>query len=920
MNFQQMVREKLRDSGLEPTREAEIVDEVSQHLRDRYELHVRNGVAAEEAERMVAAEFRQRDLEHELRVTERKWVEPVALGSDKGEGFFTGLWQDIRYAMRVLRMNPAFTAVCVASLALGIGANTSIFQLIDAVRMRTLPVKDPQELVQIRPMPAGRTGHAIGRYSYVTNPMWQAIDKRQQAFSSVAAFGDRQFNMERGGPARYADGLWVSGSFFDTLGVQAIVGRVFHAGDDHAGCGTPGAVISYSFWQREFGGSADVLSKTVSLDGYTVPVMGVTPASFYGVDVGHTFDVALPLCSEPTILGDGSIYTWRHGWWLAVIGRLKPGWTVEKATSQLATISAGVMQDTLPEKFEGDTAKKYLSYKLKALPGASGYSNLRSDYESPLWLLLAIAGLVLLIACANLANLMLARASVREKEIAVRMALGAKRSRLIRQLVTESLVIAVSGAVVGMIVARELSHYLVRYLNSDGVYAGGSTIFVDLVTDWRVLGFTTALAVVTCLLFGLMPALQATGGAPARMISLAGRGLTTTRERFGTRRALVVAQVAMSLVLVVTAVLFSRSLRKILTVEAGFQRDGVLVMNVDYSSLDIAKGQREVYGQSLLDKVRTTPGVESAAGAFIVPLSGFGWNGRVVVDGKRNETSINMDLVSDGYFKTMGTPLLAGRDFNERDTANAPLVAIVNEEFAKKVYGVQNPVGRTFRVDVYKGETPHDYEIVGVVQNTKYYDLRDDFEPIAYYPALQGTRDLASTNIVVRSALDLQSLLTSLRKSMAEVNPALTLDFSILDKQVKDGLLRERLLALLSGFFGVLAAVLATIGLYGVIAYMVARRTNEIGIRMALGAAPRQILAMVVSEAGRLLGIGVFVGIGLALAAGKAAASLLFGLKPYDPLTLVIAAAGLVLVAVAASVVPARRAAKLDPMIALREE
>jgi len=378
--------------------------------------------------------------------------------------------------------------------------------------------------------------------------------------------------------------------------------------------------------------------------------------------------------------------------------------------------------------------------------------------------------------------------------------------------------------------------------------------------------------------------------------------------------------VALSLVLVVSALLFSGSLRKILTVEAGFQRDGVLVMNVDYSSIDMPKNQREIYANTILEKTRTVPGVESAAAAFIVPLSGFGWNDRVIVGGKRIDLSVNMDLVSDGYFKTMGTPLLAGRDFNERDTLNAPLVAIVNQQFARKVLGTDNPVGKTYRVDVYKGETPHDYQIVGLVKNTKYGDLRDEDEPIAYYPWLQGTQSPTSTNIVLRSNLGLESLVASLRRGMAEVNPAITIDFSVLEQQVKDTLLRERLLALLSGFFGGLAVVLATVGLYGVIAYMVARRTNEIGIRMALGAAPRQILAMVLGEAGRLLAVGVVVGVVLALAAGKTATTLLFGLKPYDPAVLAAAAVGLGVVAVAASLIPAQRAARLDPMVALRDE
>jgi len=371
---------------------------------------------------------------------------------------------------------------------------------------------------------------------------------------------------------------------------------------------------------------------------------------------------------------------------------------------------------------------------------------------------------------------------------------------------------------------------------------------------------------------------------------------------------------------VVSALLFTRSLRKILTVDAGFQREGIVAIAADFATLNVPKGQRELFAQSVLDKVRTVPGVESAAEVFIVPLSGDGWNSRVIVDGKRLDPNVNMNLVSDGYFKKMGTPLLAGRDFNQGDRANAPLVAIVDQEFARKVLGTKNPIGKTYRIDVYKGETPHDYEIVGLVKNTKYLDLRDEYEPTAYYPALQGAREMTETHILLRSNIDLQVLLPSVRKAIADVNPAITIDLSLMEQQVKDSLLRERLLALLSSFFGALAALLATIGLYGLIAYMVARRTNEIGIRMALGAAPGQILTMVLTEAARLVVIGIAVGILLAIVTGKSAASLLFGLKPYDPVTIAIAGSLLMAVTVAATVVPARRAARLDPMAALREE
>src|SRR6185437_2389378 len=427
-----------------------------------------------------------------------------------------------------------------------------------------------------------------------------------QGFDTFA-FGTTSFNLSSGGQARYAEGLFVSGEFFDVLGVQPLLGRVFHPADDHAGCGSPGAVISYSFWQREFGGDSNVLGKTVSLNSYPFPVLGVTPASFYGLEVGRKFDIAALACSEPVIDAPFNLYTMPHGWWLAILGHLKAGWSIDKASAQLAAASPSVMQASLPPVYAPDRAKRYLEMKLNAYPAANGLSRLRSDYETPLWLLLAIAGLVLMIACANLANLMFARASSREREIAVRLALGAQRSRLVRQLLTESLLLAFAGSLLGIGLASLLSRLLVDYLSGEA-----GRLFVSLNTDWRVLGFTAALAVLTCIVFGLMPALKATSAPPARVMTLAGRGLTATRERFSLRRSLVIMQVALSLVLVFTALAFASSLRKILTLDAGFQRNGLLIMDFDFTSLNLPEAQRMPFAESLLDRLHNLPGIDGA--------------------------------------------------------------------------------------------------------------------------------------------------------------------------------------------------------------------------------------------------------------------------------------------------------------------
>lgn len=538
------------------------------------------------------------------------------------------------------------------------------------------------------------------------------------------------------------------------------------------------------------------------------------------------------------------------------------------------------------------------------------------QYETPLWLLLAIAGLVLLIACANLANLMLARAGAREREIAVRLALGAARGRLVRQLLTESLLLAAGGALLGAALARGLSRVLINYL-SDG---NPRAIFVSLTTDWRVLSFTTALAILTCILFGLAPALKATSAPPARVMSLAGRSLTAARERFSLRRGLVVLQVALSLVLMFTALSFAGSLRKILTLDAGFQRDGLLVMDFDFTRLNLPAARRMPFAESLLERLRVLPGVDSVAETSVVPLGGSYWNNHVIVDGKVYDADVNMSRVSAGYFKTMGTPLLAGRDFDERDNFIAPRVVIVNQQFAHKIFGAENPVGRMFKIEVYKGEPMLEYQVVGLVKNTKYKDLREDFSPIAFYPQMQDGKPDPGTEVIVRSSLPLEPLLASLRRTVADFKPAVTIDFHVFDRQVKQTLLRERLLATLGGFFGALAVVLATIGVYGVIAYLVVRRTNEIGIRIALGATPARILTMVIYEAASLLAFGLAIGAVLALVSGKVAAKLLVGLKTHDAATLAAASLLLCAGAVSASLLPARRAARLEPTMALREE
>ncbi|HYL74093.1 MAG TPA: ABC transporter permease [Bryobacteraceae bacterium] len=827
------------------------------------------------------------------------------------------IWQDLRYGARLLRMNPAFSLVAVASLALGIGANTAIFQLLDAVRLRTLPVKDPQQLTEVAFDHQGMyAGRGRGRYTVLSNALWEQIRDHQQAFSGMFAWSVDTFSLSRGGEVRYAQGLWVSGDFFNVLGVPPLLGRVFTNADDRDGCGSPGVVISASFWQREFGGAQSVIGRKLTLDGYPVEVIGVTPSSFFGVEVGRTFDVAVPLCVEPAVKGEGSMLVRRDGWWLDAIGRLKPDWTQARATAQLSAISPALFESTIPAWYQGADAKKFKEFKLKPSQAGSGLSTLRREYDRPLKLLLSIAGLVLLIACANLANLMLARASAREREIAVRLALGASRGRLIRQLLAECLLLACGGAALGLLLARNLSQLLVTFLSTEG-----DPLFVDLNLDWPVLAFTTALAIVTCVLFGLTPALRATRTEPvSAMKAGGGRGTTASRERFGLRRLLVVSQVALSLVLLVGALLFVRSLRNLVTLNPGFRQSGVLVASMDLTRLGLPKERRLPFKRDLLDRIRTIPGVDAAADTVLITWGDFSNSGVFGQGPSDFKGQTDENWISPGYFNALQIPLLAGRDFNDRDVASSQRVAIVNEAFARKFFGGGNPIGKTFRMGAAPGQGLQVHEIVGLVKNTKYQDLRENFPPIAFLPVSQDANPGPFVLFYIRSDSPLTAVISALKRSIAEVSPDINLEFHVLQTQIRESLLREQLMATLSGFFGILAAVLATIGLYGVMSYLVARRRNEIGIRMALGADRRAVLAMILREASVLLAVGLAAGAVLALVAGRVAGSLLFQLKPHDPATLAMATVLLAAVAIAASYLPAQRASKLDPMTALREE
>jgi len=706
----------------------------------------------------------------------------------------------------------------------------------------------------------------------------------------------------------------VSGNFFEVLGVRPAAGRLIAPNDDVRGCaGT--AVLGHAFWQREYGGAPSAVGSTLLLDGHRFDVIGVASPEFYGVDVGRAFEVAVPICAEPIVAGDQTSLDKPDMWFLGGVGRLKPGVTVEQAGAQLAGMSATILGATVSTRYSAVDAKDYREMVIGTQPAASGVSGLRRNYGDSLNVLLGVTGLVLLTACANLANLMLARATAREREVAVRLAIGASRRRIVRQMLSESLLIAAIGSMAGMLIAQWFSRSMVALLDSDS-----NPLFIDLSLDWRVFAFTAGVALTACLVFGLAPAISATRTSLGITLKADGRGSMDGRERFSVRRALVVVQVALSLVLVVGALLFARSLRNLTTMDPGFRQDGVLTATLDYRKANVPEPNRAELTRRIVERLRAVPGVRGVSQTFLTPVDGNFWNERVLVGGVRHRDSVNFNAVGPGYFDILGIRLIAGRDFDARDTPESPRVAIVSESFARALFPGRDAIGQSFDVETRPGQPRRTFQVVGIANDTKYTSLRDSFEPLVHVAVTQEQQQRPLARITVATSTDMASTTAAVTRALGEINPAIAIRYQSVREQLAQSLTRERLMATLSGFFGGLAVLIATLGLYGVMSYVVARRRVEIGVRMALGADPGSVLRMIVREAGVLLAAGLVIGGVLSVFAARTAETFLFGLKPGDPVTLALAMASLASVTLMASWIPAMRAARLQPTVALREE
>ncbi|HEY3456394.1 MAG TPA: ABC transporter permease [Bryobacteraceae bacterium] len=810
-------------------------------------------------------------------------------------------WQDLRHAARTLRQSPGFACVAVLSLALGTGANTAIFQLLDAVRLRSLPVRDPQSLVEVRVVGGVRgMGLNDGLYGQLTRPIFNELKKESRGLAGLFAWSPDEAHVGRGSNMRRVQALYVTGDFFPTLGVTARQGRLLLPEDESA-CPATRAVVSYSYWQNEMGGGQLDGAAGLVVNGDFLQVVGVAPPGFAGLAVGERFDVAVPFCRPKELRRDVFDMT--------VMGRLRPGQTLVGASAELGALSAGIMEATALTGYNAKAIETYKGFRLAAYPASSSVSWLRKEYNNSLWLLLAITGMVLLIACANLANLMLARASVRQHEISIRLALGASRFRLIRQLLTESALIAAAGAALGVLLAQALSRLVVWSVST-------TTTSVYLLTslDWRVLLFTAAVCVLTCAFFGIVPAVRATCAKPVAAMKSGGRNMTAGRESFSLQRVMVIAQIAVCLVLLAGAALFIRSFRNLMTFDPGMREAGITVAYIGFEPLRIAPEHYEDFKRRLVEEVSTAPGIRHAAITSNVPLTRASWTHGIHVDAQ--EGSSKFTWVSPSYFDTMNIHLMAGRNFKATDTADSPRVAIVNQTFVRRYLRNENPIGRTLRTLAEPNYPATSYEIVGVIPDTKYADVREKIPPMTFAPAAQLPAREPWTALMIYSNLTPSAV----KNILVRNHPEMVVDCVDFQTRIRDGFARERLMAVLSGLFGLLAAVLAMLGLYGIISYLAARRRNEVGIRLALGAERQQVMRLFLRDAARFVIIGLAIGTLVSLIAMRGAASLLFGLKSYDPFTLALAGALLAGVAVVASFLPAYRAAKLDPMIALRDE
>ncbi len=834
---------------------------------------------------------------------------------------------DLRYALRMFRHNPGFTAVAVLSLALGIGANTAIFTLVDAVVLKMLPVKDPQELVVFgENLARGFYGSddplevSTTLYSY---PNYQDLRENNPVFDGLAAVGSidatvyvRDPNAPSGTLPEAAQARLVSGDYFELLGVEPMLGRAIHPADDVTAGAHTVVMLSHGYWQRRFASDPGMVGRSLLINGQSYTVIGIAPRGFRGETLGENPDIFAPMAMQNEITRFGSFLDRRNLAFLLLLGRLKEGVTLDQAS---AAMSLRLQQLVRAEAGEltAEREKRLREIRIEITQAHEALSNLRHEYREPLLLLMSVVGLVLLIACANVANLLLARASSRRKEIGVRLALGAGRGRLVRQLLTESLLLASCGGALGLLIAPWATQLLVGM-----VYGAGATIPFDIDPDARILGFTCGISLLTGLVFGLAPAVRSTRLDLAPTLKVNARGSVGERSRFGLSKGLVITQVALSLVLLVGASLFAGSLRNLRGLDLGFRPEHVLTVEIDPRGAGYQQEQLNALNRQILEGVRAIPGVESASLSFATLLSGFRRSDRAEIEGytfqPEESRGIQLMHVSPGYFDAVGMTLLEGRAIDERDREDGAPVIVVNQKLADRFFVGSGAIGKHIRFGGPNQEATN-CEIVGVVKDAKYNDLREETPVMVFVPVYQ--RPQYANSLDIRARGDATALTDEVRQVLSKIDRNLPVrDVTTLTAQVDRSLRQERLLTTLTSFFGLLALLLASIGLFGVMSYAVARRTSEIGIRMALGAERGSVLWMVLRESLALVAIGAVAGLVAASASTRLVGGLLYEISPTDPGAFAVSAAALLAVAALAAYIPALRASRVDPMVALRYE
>ena len=901
-DWTQHVRPRLASLRLSPAREAEIVDELSQHLEDRWRELRAGGASEDEATRLALAEFRDENLLGRSMAPLKQARTPASIAPGAASGHvLNDVWQDLRYAWRLSWRRPGFTLAVALTLALGIGANTAILSLVDAVLVRRLPVNRPDALVLLEQV------MVRGDTQNISRPLFERLREEKSVFSGVFAAQDGLAAVEIGNlasadRAETARVQAVSGEYFQVLGSSALVGRAFTPDDDRTPGAHPLAVLSHSFWTRRMEGDPGVIGRTITLARQPFTIVGVARPGFFGEATGRAPEIWVPMMMHPAISAGPSLLGDARVGWLQVIGRLQPGVARQQAEAALTLLLDRLKAD--PALLDG--MPRHIGM-LHVTDGSRGLARLRDRFAQPLRILAVAVGLVLLIACANVATLLLARATTRHREIAIRLAIGASRRRLVRQFMTESLLLAAIGGSLGLLLSLWGSRVLLVMAGSPG-----QQIDIDVAPDLRLLAINALVSIGAVILFGLAPAVAA---------SRADIHGATKQKRLRLSPTLVVAQVALSLPLLAGAGLFLQTLHHLRTRDLGFAAETLVQVRTNPQASGYTREETPALARRIVERLGTTAGVRAASVAHSGFATGTSRTCCIAIQGRAfasdREREVRMIGVGPGYFATVGQRLRLGRDFAPRDVVVDPsttTVAIVNDAFLRQYLGEGHPIGQYFGW----GDPPkvrYTVEIIGVVNDAIYDEVRGVSQPLIYFPSETGRL------YVVRAAGAPEDLAGSLRREIQAVEPRLIVTaIAPVSDDVDRGLVRERLLARLSGLFGALAAALTALGLYGLMAYAVASRTREVGIRMALGASRGRVLRTEIGSALRLVAIGIAVGIPAAVASGRIIATQLFGVAPGDPVTLAAVAASMTLVAALAAYGPARRAARVDPIVALRSE